>query len=122
MAMLDRTGQMRLVATGPPSVRARTALAARVMGWTLAKACSQPGMLRIEVKTELANTIGKMGRKPASCAVSGSATVSPMRANTHDRLYPSSRATKTAATAGTKPLGPRKPTAHPPPLLHSDTE
>src|SRR3984957_13245724 len=74
MAVLHRRVQMRLVATGPPSVRARTVSAARLMGWVLAKACSQPGMLWIETKTELANTSGQMGRKPASWAVSGSAT------------------------------------------------
>jgi len=82
MAMLQTTVQMRLTEIGPPSVRARTVLAARVMGWTLAKACSQPGMLRIETKTELANTSGKTNRNPASCALSGSATVSPTKANT----------------------------------------
>jgi len=63
--------QSRSRVMAPPWVRARTVLAARVMGWTLAKACSQPGMELMEVNTELAKTSGKIGRKPASWALSG---------------------------------------------------
>ena len=60
MAMLHRTVQKGLVSTGPPSVSARTVLAARAMGWTLAKPSSQPGMLWIDVNAKIAKT-GKRG-------------------------------------------------------------
>ena len=43
--------------------------------------------------TKLIEWFGKIGKKPASCAVSGSETACPTSANTHDRQYPSSSAT-----------------------------
>ena len=53
------------------------ALAVWVTGWWLAKVCSQPGMLAVGTKAELANTSGKMMTNAASCAVSGSTGLQP---------------------------------------------
>jgi hypothetical protein len=46
----------------PPWVRARTALTVTLMGWFRAKAWSQPGMVSMGTKAELAKISGKTGR------------------------------------------------------------
>jgi hypothetical protein len=55
-------------------------------GLDLREGLHAPGILPTAVNTELANTSEKMGRKRASCALSGSATLSPMKANTRTKL------------------------------------
>ena len=70
VAKLHPTVQIKLLAIGPPCVSERTAFVAFVIGWTFANARNQLGMVSTDVKTELAKTSGKIGRKPANCAVS----------------------------------------------------
>jgi hypothetical protein len=73
------------------------------------------------VNTELANTSEKMGRKRASCALSGSATLSPMKANTRTKAVTEKQRDETAPTAGATPSWKRKPTAVPTMIISRTT-
>src|SRR6478736_1910569 len=67
---------------GAPGTRARerAAFAVRVTGLTLAKVCSQLGMLETGTNTELANTSGNRTTKPADWAASALRTVNATKA------------------------------------------
>jgi hypothetical protein len=58
----------------------RTASAASVTGLTLAKACSQPGILATGAKMLLAKTTGNAQVKPATSAVCVVFEMRPMKA------------------------------------------
>src|SRR5438552_12221900 len=73
------------VAVGPPSVRARTAVATIETGCRVANSCSQLGIELTGTKADEANTSGAMIGNAAAWALSGSAITSPMAANTHER-------------------------------------
>jgi exodeoxyribonuclease V alpha subunit len=97
--------------TPPTSAYDRAVSAVRVMGLTLAKACSQPGMLATGTKTELANTSGKMTTKPADCAASAPRTVSATKAKIQLSANPKALTTATHASASSSPAWKRKPIA-----------
>ena len=58
-----------------------------VTGLTSAKARTTPGIEEVGTKAEDANVSGKTQMNPADCAVSGSRTVRPMYALTHEKAY-----------------------------------
>ena len=68
----------RLVAIGPPRAMARMASTVNVMGWLLANACSQPGMVEIGTKAELRKVSGNSQTRPNACTDSSSPMARPV--------------------------------------------
>src|SRR5712691_6016001 len=89
MAAVARRDQ----ATGPPAppvlfIRFRVASARWLMGLTLTKACSQPGMVRGWTKMLLAKVGGSSTARPRLLTVAGSRTSRAVAAHTQDRESP----------------------------------
>src|SRR6202167_4223152 len=99
--------------TGPPWVRARTALTTTLTGWLLAKAWSHPGMRAGGTKAELAQISGMGVSSPVIWAVSGSLTVRPMVAETQQNTNPMAMTRASAPSAAIAPLLKRHPTRVP---------
>src|SRR5208282_4782068 len=55
------------LATEPPVNRPRSASVSRVIGFTLTKACSQPGIVAVGASRLLPNTSGKNAMNPKAC-------------------------------------------------------
>ena len=108
--------------TSPPCVSARIESTVAVTGWCSANARSQLGIVAVGANVELAKTSGKIGRNPATCAVSGSPTSMPISANIHENAKPKRIASSTAAIALPRPLWKRKPTSVPTPTISRTTK
>src|SRR5712692_5866894 len=114
---MNRASSPRIQATVPPSELGtpptsaydRAVSVVRVTRLTLAKACSQPGMLDTGTKTELANTTGKMTTKPADCAASAPPTASATKAKIQLSANPKALTTAMDASAPSSPAWKRKP-------------
>src|ERR1700759_4994880 len=70
------------------SANERAVLAVSVTGLSLAKLCSQLGMLETGTNTELAKTSGKITTKPADWAASAPFTVSATKAKIQLKASP----------------------------------
>src|SRR5713101_5396150 len=93
MAAVARRDQ----ATGPPAplvlfIRSRVASATWLMGLTLTKAWSQPGMVRGWTKMLLANVGGSSTLRPRPLPVAGWRTSSETASNNQDRESPNAMA------------------------------
>src|SRR5689334_16688458 len=101
----------RLGHTGPPSASARMVSTTYVTGWLLANACSHPGIVAIGTNAELRNVSGNSQIRPNACTDSSSPIASPVNAAMQQIATPNTTASRSMATAATKPLVNRNPTA-----------
>jgi hypothetical protein len=96
-------------ATGPPAppvlfISSRAASARWLMGLTLTKAWSQPGMVRGTTKTSLANESGMSATLAMLMTTAGSRTSRATAAHSQDRESPKATTRATAAsTPGAPP-------------------
>ena len=92
-----------------------------VTGLALAKACSQPGMVKIGTNALLANVSGKTHTNPADWAASTLPTESPMTAEIHENAIANRTSSPSPPTMGSRPLWNRKPTSRPTPVISTTT-
>jgi hypothetical protein len=113
IAAIQASDCIRGVATGPPTSRPRRACTKMVIGLTLAKACSQPGMVSTGTNTPLAKTSGKIHMPLAACVDSGSRMVSPTNAEMQQNASPIRTTRPRPTTASAAVPWKRKPTSTP---------
>lgn len=101
-------------------MRPRDASVRWVIGLTLTKACTQPGMVDSSTNTLLANVSGNSTVMLICMTLSGVCIFRPMIVHAHDRLNAN---TSSSATARSTPSGPpsgRKPRTTPSTTTTSD--
>ena len=97
--------------------RPRSASVSRVIGLTLTKACSQPGMVSVGASRLLPNTSGKNAMNPNACTPCGVFTSMPMSADTQHMARAKARRSRQAATAESGLVVTRKPRISPKPMV-----
>src|SRR5438270_9594766 len=100
----------RLSPIGVPSASERSALTTCVIGWLLANACSQPGMLCTGTKADETKVNGNSQISPNACVDSSFFSHSPIAAEIRQTEKPSPIASPIIPTAGQNPLLNRNPT------------
>ena len=89
----------RGVSIEPPRAIPRMASITNVIGWLLAKAWSQPGMVEIGTKAELRNVTGNSQIRPNACTDSSSPMARPVNAAIRQQAMPSTIASTTMPMA-----------------------
>ena len=113
IAMLQAMECQAGVATGPPSIRPRLALASAVTGLTLTQACSQPGRVLVWMNTLLPNASGNMTMNPNPCRLCGDLTYRPRSTQIQPTAKPKTSISPTAPSAASGLVAIRNPSSDP---------
>src|SRR5208282_2249608 len=113
IAMLQTMECHAGVATGPPSIRPRLALARAVTGLTLTQACSQPGRVTVGMNTLLPNASGNITMNPNPCRLCGDFTYRPRSTQIQPTAKPKTNISPTAPSADSGLVAIRNPSSDP---------
>jgi len=105
------------VAAGPPVNRPRSASVSRVIGLTLTKACSQPGIVAVGTSRLLPNTSGKNAMNPKAWTPCGVFTSMPMRADAQHMARAKASSSRQPAMAEAGLVVTRNPRIIPKPMV-----